>query len=85
MKYFLRVFTLFILFTFSSNCQLENSKNDNQFVEFKNRKIDLKPYVEGFPYINFNPFYEAGKLYYYDQDSTTLLKEINLSGELVLS
>ncbi|MFC1550760.1 S9 family peptidase [Candidatus Neomarinimicrobiota bacterium] len=85
MKYFPRVFTLFILFTFSSNCQLENSKNDNQFVEFKDRKIDLKPYVEGFPYINFNPFYEAGKLYYYDQDSTTLLKEINLSGELDLS
>ena len=84
MKYFLRVFTLCTLFTLC-NCQWQNSKSDNQFVEFKDRKIDLKPYVEGFPYINFSPFYEAGKLYYYDQDSTTLLKEINLSGELDLS
>lgn len=85
MKYIIRVFTLCTLFLLLSNCRLQNSKSDNQIIEFKDRKIDLKPYVEGFPYTRFNPFYEAGKLYYYHEDSTTLLKEISLSGEVDLS
>jgi dipeptidyl aminopeptidase/acylaminoacyl peptidase len=53
-------------------------------VEFRGRQIDLKPYIEGFPYRTFRPFYAAGKLYYFQQDETTMLKELDLSGDVDL-
>ena len=56
-----------------------------RYVTFQGRQIDLQPYVEGFPYSGFQPFYEAGKLYYYHQDSTTLLKAIDLDGSADLA
>lgn len=56
-------------------------KESDRIVEFKGRKIDLQPYVEGFPYNNFNPFYDAGKMYYYKTGPSTQLMEIPLAGD----
>lgn len=57
----------------------------NRLVEFKGRKIDLKPYIEGFPYGGFRPYYDAGKLYYYHYGETTELRELDLGGDPDLS
>ncbi len=54
-------------------------KDSDRLIHFKGRKIDLKPYVEGFPYSGFNPFYEAEKMYYYKIGDETQLMEISLS------
>ena len=51
-----------------------------QSVAFNGREIDLTPYVEGFPYANFNPFYAAGKLFYMEKGDKMLLRELSLSG-----
>ena len=56
------------------------SSPSDRLVEFKGRKIDLQPYIEGFPFRNFNPFYDAGKLYYYYVGETTQLMELDLGG-----
>jgi len=53
-------------------------------VEFRGRTIDLKPYIEGFPYRAFRPYYKAGKLYYYHTGETTMLKELDLAGDVDL-
>ncbi len=58
--------------------------DDPGAVMFKGREIDLTPYFEGFPYSGFSPFYDAGKLYYYHQDTVTLLKQVDLEGEFDL-
>ena len=76
---------VFIFIILLNSCQLQTNDSNNRLIEFKDRKIDLKPYVEGFPYTRFAPFYDAGKLYYFHQDSTTMMKEISLSGESELS
>ncbi|MCA9734650.1 MAG: S9 family peptidase [Deferribacteres bacterium] len=86
-------FTLFFLMALSlaySACDGQKSTDSDRVVEFKNRKIDLQPYVEGFPYYGFTPFFHANKLYYFHQDSTTKLKAVDLgsntdlkTGELV--
>ena len=51
-----------------------------QSVSFNGREIDLTPYVEGFPYTSFNPFYAAGKLFYMEKGDKMLLRELTLSG-----
>lgn len=53
-------------------------------VEFRGRTIDLQPYVEGFPYSNFRPFYDAGRLFYVQQGETTTLRELDLAGKVDL-
>jgi dipeptidyl aminopeptidase/acylaminoacyl peptidase len=60
------------------------AEDSDRVVEFRGRQIDLKPYIEGFPYSGFRPYYKAGKLYYYHQDETTMLKELDLSGDVDL-
>ena len=44
------------------------AEESGRVVTFRGRDIDLKPYIEGFPYRTFRPFYSAGKLYYYHRD-----------------
>lgn len=85
MQNLLRIFIIGILFLLLSNCQLQKKASDNRLIVFKDRKIDLKPYVDGFPYSNFKPFYTAGKLFYYDEDSTTMLKMVDMSNNVDLS
>ena len=55
-------------------------KDNSRMVSFKGRTIDLTPYVEGFPYSEFRPYYAAGKLYYMKRGATTDLLELDLSG-----
>lgn len=57
-----------------------NNSENTKLVTFKGREIDLTPYVEGFPYGNFNPVYAAGKLYYLKSGTTSDLMELDLSG-----
>ena len=57
-----------------------SSTNNSRMVTFKGRNIDLTPYVEGFPYSSFNPFYAAGKLFYMQRGATTDLLELDLTG-----
>ena len=85
MKHLLKIFIPCILFLLLNNCQMQKSESDNRLVVFKDRKIDLKPYVDGFPYSNFNPFYKAGKLFYYHKYSTTMLKSVDLSCDVDLN
>lgn len=85
MKPLLRIFILCIVFLLLSTCQTQKEAGDNRLIVFKDRKIDLKPYVDGFPYAHFNPFYKAGKLFYYHEDSTTMLKSVDLSGDVDLN
>ena len=82
MKQMFKILTVLTILIVLIGCEAQ--KNDSLFVEFKGRKIDLNPYIEGFPYRGFTPFYEAGKLYYYHQDSTTMLKELDMSGKVDL-
>lgn len=65
-----------------AGCQAPDGPKADRLVEFKGRQIDLKPYIEGFPYSGFNPFFDAGKLFYYEQGKTTSLKMVDL-GETV--
>jgi len=60
------------------------AEESDRVVTFRGRQIDLKPYIEGFPYSGFHPYYKAGKLYYYHQDETTMLKELDLVGDVDL-
>lgn len=69
---------------FLSSC---NSKNETttiadstkvDLIKFQSREIDLTPYFEGFPYTDIQPFYNAGKIFYYKLDSTTQLLETDL-------
>ena len=69
------VFILFLLSLIIFTC----TKTTSRLINFKNRQIDLKPYVEGFPYRGFTPFYDAGKMYYYKVGDKTQLLEISLS------
>ncbi|UCG27201.1 MAG: S9 family peptidase [Bacteroidales bacterium] len=66
-----------------SSCSTKVTENHN-WVKFKSREIDLTPYFEGFPYSGFTPFYKAGKLFYYHQDTITMLKQVDLDGHLDL-
>ena len=54
-------------------------KDNSRMVSFKGRSIDLTPFVEGFPYSGFNPYYAAEKLYYMKRGATTDLLELDLS------
>ena len=63
MKHIPRIFIYCILILLLSNCQIQKNESDNRLIEFRDRKIDLKPYIDGFPYVRFEPFYDAGKLY----------------------
>lgn len=63
-----------------TNTTIEEPDN-SRIVSFKGRSIDLTPYVEGFPYSGFSPYYAAGKLYYMKRGATTDLLELDLNGD----
>lgn len=73
---------LIILFTFLLSCsgpQTATEANQSyDMVTFRGRTIDLKPYVDGFPFQGIMPVYEAGKIFYRQVGETTVLKEISL-------
>lgn len=48
---------------------------------FNGREIDLGPYVEGFPYSSFHPYYDAEKLFYMKSGEITELLELPLTGQ----
>ena len=77
------IFLLLSIVIFAA-CQTGGQKSD-RLVEFKGRQIDLQPYIEGFPYSGFNPFFEAGKMYYYEQGETTMLKMVDLGAAVDLA
>jgi dipeptidyl aminopeptidase/acylaminoacyl peptidase len=54
-------------------------EESDRMVEFRGRQIDLKPYIEGFPYHSFQPYYDAGKLFYYHTGETTTLRQLELT------
>ena len=53
-------------------------------VEFKGRTLDLEPYFEGFPYVGFHPYYKAEKLFYFEEDTTRMLKFVDLNENIDL-
>ena len=55
-----------------------------RMVEFRGRQIDLEPYIEGFPYSGFTPYYDANKLFYYHIGETTELRALDLDGDVDL-
>lgn len=73
-----RLFIFLLLFVLICSCA---TKDSDPIIKFKNRKIDLKPFVEGFPYTGFHPFYDAGRMFYYQVGAKTILKEVDLKGE----
>jgi dipeptidyl aminopeptidase/acylaminoacyl peptidase len=75
--------TILIVITMITSCTLSTTENPSA-VEFKGRTIDLTPYFEGFPYTGFAPYYDAGRLFYFHQDSITMLKQVDLNGEFDL-
>jgi dipeptidyl aminopeptidase/acylaminoacyl peptidase len=58
----------------------EQQTAENTTVTFKDRVIDLKPYVEGFPYRSFTPSYDAGRLFYMKTGEKTEMQMLELSG-----
>lgn len=62
----------------------EETTQESTVVEFKGRQIDLKPYFEGFPYLGFMPFYKAGELFYFKEDSTRMLMSLDMASEMNL-
>jgi len=54
------------------------SGEDSSVVEFQGRKIDLKPYFEGYPYSGFTPDYDAGRMFYYYEGETTEMRMVRL-------
>ncbi|MBN1300489.1 MAG: S9 family peptidase [Melioribacteraceae bacterium] len=80
------IFTLVVIVSLIllNSCRTDNPDN-SRLVSFKDRSLNLQPYFEGFPYSGFTPFYEAGKMYYYYQDSITFLKEIDLTKNIDLT
>ena len=73
------VLILFLLSLIIFTC----TKTTSRLINFKNRQIDLKPYVEGFPYQGFRPFYDAGKMYYYKVGDKTQLMEISFADSAI--
>ena len=56
-------------------------------VTFRNRSIDLRPFLQGFPYKSFGPDYDSGRFFYmHDRaDSTVMLEQpLPAKGELDL-
>ena len=72
-RFFILLNIVFLALSISNN-----SFAQSKTVSFKGRTIDLEPYVNGFPYSGFKPYFSAGKLYYNHVGSTTTLKEIDL-------
>jgi dipeptidyl aminopeptidase/acylaminoacyl peptidase len=58
--------------------------HSDRIVEFRGRQIDLKPYIEGFPYRDFQPYYDASKLYYFHDEETMTLRQLDLTGDVDL-
>lgn len=75
-----------ILSLFVISCAEESAKPEKSEGEvvFKGRTIDLKPYFEGFPYLEFMPVYKAGKIFYQKEDSTRMLMMLDFPGDLNL-
>ncbi|MEM9983557.1 MAG: prolyl oligopeptidase family serine peptidase [Bacteroidota bacterium] len=81
-----RLLAVFLLvFLLMMSCDTSEDKASQEvstnLVSFKGREINLSPFVEGFPYSNFNPVYAAGKLYYMKRGKTTDLLQIDLAGD----
>ena len=87
------ILSLLVIGMMSCSGEGETASNDtstteidsSRMVSFKGRTIDLTPYVEGFPYSGFTPFYAAGKLYYMKSGATTDLLELDLDGDADLT
>lgn len=73
------------LFNSCNDDKKPQTKESKFTVNFKGRTIDLQPYFAGFPYMGFMPFYKADKLFYFHEDSTRMLKVLDLSENLDLS
>jgi dipeptidyl aminopeptidase/acylaminoacyl peptidase len=74
----LALFELLLVLGCDSTAQ-QITKQEDRIVEFKGRQIDLKPYVEGFPYKSYMPVLKAGKMYYFQTGETDQLTEISLN------
>lgn len=57
----------------------EEPVNSKYVVNFLERDINLEPYFEGFPFMNFTASYKGDKLFYYHQDSITMMKMVDLN------
>jgi len=83
-----KILFLFLAFAFvgcssskeSGEVEADNA-DKNTLVNFQGREIDLKPYVEGFPYSGFIPVYAADKLFYMKKGKTTDFMELPLSDD----
>ena len=71
-----RLFALIMLALLIFSCGKDGT---DSVIQFKGRKIDLKPHVEGFPYSQFSPFYDTGKMYFFHEGEKTLLKVIDMA------
>lgn len=58
---------------------LQDASSDNALY-FKDRKIDLRPYLKGFPFSNFTASYDANQLFYMKRGQTTKLQALGLNG-----
>lgn len=76
MKYLTVFITLFCLL---GSCGHEEDP-DAAWVSFQGRKVNLTPYFKGFPYKNFHAYYDAGRLFYLREDTTTVLMQVSLDG-----
>lgn len=63
----------------------DTGQDPDRIVTFRGREIDLQPYVEGFPYSDFRPFYDAGRMFYHHIGETTQLQELDLRAGADLS
>src|SRR2546422_3566558 len=82
-----RSLTLPLLLLASAACVAEPI-GDDSIVRFRDRAIDLRPFVEGFPYKSITPDYRSGRLFYLKEDaasSTLLSLPLPESGQLDLS
>lgn len=69
---------LFVLTVCSTMLSVTASAQDSTIVEFQGRKIDLKPFFEGYPYTGFTPSYDGGRLYYFYDGETLELRSVHL-------
>lgn len=76
----MKIITIFFCLVFLNACseKIDIKESNDKIIKFKERKIDLTPYFNAFPYHNFLVSYEANRIFYYKQDETTLLHSVNI-------
>ncbi|MCI4671028.1 MAG: prolyl oligopeptidase family serine peptidase [Bacteroidia bacterium] len=81
MNYIKLLFLILLMGLMGCNTQSTSSKSDKDSftVSFKDREINLTPYVEGFPYSRFMPVLSANKLFYMHRGQTTKLMMLPLN------